>query len=297
VIITNKFNLPDPVFRALSADDYDRGKSNRSVTQLIDSPRARILRAEHDHEIEVDVSEMLWIAQGKAMHRMFEEYAAGKYTPEERLFTKIDGWSISGAIDIRYNANHTHSELMDYKVTSVWSIIFGKEEWHRQLNFYAWLVERVKRVKVNKLSVLAICRDWKESERQRQGGDYPECPILIVDIPLWSPEERQAYVEERVRIHQEAEFLRLTGDTLPFCSPEERWQRNTTYAVMKGSNKRAMKVCQSAEEAQAYIDEHKDKAKLSVTERRGEPVRCARGYCKAALWCDQYQGELNEEGD
>ena len=297
MIITNKFNLPDPVVRALSTDDYDRGKSNRSVTQLIDSPRARILRAEHDHEITTDVSEMLWIAQGKAMHKMFEEYASGKYTPEERLFTEIDGWSISGAIDVQYNASHTSCTLMDYKVTSVWSIIFGKEDWHRQLNFYAWLVERVKKVKVTKLSVLAILRDWKESELQRQGGDYPECPIMVVDIPLWFQKEQDDYVRERIKIHQDAEFNRLTGDTLPFCNDEERWRRPTTYAVMKGNNKRAMRVFDEEKPAEDFIAAHTDPEKLSITVRRGEPVRCARGYCKAAPWCDQYQEELDAQTD
>ncbi len=51
MIITNHTNLPEPVFKALTHSDYSRGHSNRSVTQLIDSPRVRILRKEHDDEI------------------------------------------------------------------------------------------------------------------------------------------------------------------------------------------------------------------------------------------------------
>jgi hypothetical protein len=120
---------------------------------------------------------------------------------------------------------------------------------------------------------------------------------MIIDIPLWTRQERQEYVEERVRIHQEAEFSRLTGDTLPFCTDEERWRRPTTYAVMKGKNKRATKVCDEQDEAEKYIAAHTDWEKFSITVRHGDPVRCSRGYCKAAPWCDQYQDELRSIED
>lgn len=37
--LTNRFGLPDPVVRALTRNEYSKGHSNRSITQLIDSPR------------------------------------------------------------------------------------------------------------------------------------------------------------------------------------------------------------------------------------------------------------------
>ena len=43
MIITNNFKLPDVVVSALTQDDYTKGKSNRSVTQLIDSPQVAVL--------------------------------------------------------------------------------------------------------------------------------------------------------------------------------------------------------------------------------------------------------------
>ena len=54
--ITNLTNLPDPVVKALSKDNYSRGESQISVTTLIDCPRVRLLREEHDDEISEDVS-------------------------------------------------------------------------------------------------------------------------------------------------------------------------------------------------------------------------------------------------
>ena len=83
MIITNQHNLPEPVFKALTHSDYSRGSSNRSVTQLIDSPRVRILRKEHDDEIFEDASDMLWSVLGTSVHHMFEQHQPDGHIVEE----------------------------------------------------------------------------------------------------------------------------------------------------------------------------------------------------------------------
>ena len=157
--LTNKFGLPDPVVRALTRSEYSKGDSNRSITQLIDSPRVRILRQEHWDDLEEDVSEKMWAVMGTAAHKMFEDTADEKRVSEERLYTEIDGWVISGAIDVQKIENDG-IVVMDYKTTSVWSVILGKSQWEYQLNCYAALVRRVKNVPVKGLKVIAILRDW-----------------------------------------------------------------------------------------------------------------------------------------
>ena len=57
--LTNKYGLPQPVVTALTRSEYSRGESNRSITQLIDAPRVRILKQEHQEELTEDVSEKL----------------------------------------------------------------------------------------------------------------------------------------------------------------------------------------------------------------------------------------------
>jgi len=293
---TNVHNLPEPIVRALTKDGYSRGASNRSVTQLIDSPRAQILRNDFDDRVEIDVSELLWITLGRTMHHMFEGEAKGKYLPEERLFAEHSGWTISGAIDIQHDEGSNVVTLTDYKMTSVWSIIFGKKEWDNQLNFYAWLARTSKHVNVKALKVLAVLRDWKQGELMRGGSEYPKAPIMEIDIPLWTCEEQESYVAERIRIHQEAEFMRLTGTKLPLCTDDERWKSPTKYAVKKPKNKTAKRVLSSFEEATQYItDNEMDPIIWAIEERPSDPKRCSMGYCKIAQWCDQYQGELNAQ--
>jgi hypothetical protein len=332
---TNKANLPEPMVAMLTHDDYSRGPSNRSVTQLIDSPRAQILRTKHDDEIWEDVSDLIWIALGKAFHHMMEPYATGKYLPEERLFAELGGWTVSGAIDIQYLKNTNEVELTDYKVTNVWAVVFGKEDWHNQLNFYAWLAEVSKNVSVKKAQIVVVLRNWTKSDAKRGGKDYPQFPIMIIDIPVWTAEKRDWYVNERVQVHQNAEFLRLTGDTLPFCTDAERWKNPAKYAVIKTGNKRAQRVLDTQAQAEEYIaaesmeyavmktglkrakkifdskmkaatyiaeqDNHEnfsieERTKgLVIEERPSIPKRCADEWCKAAPWCDQWLSEQKGE--
>ena len=169
--LTNKHNLPKPVVDSLTKNNYSRGSSNRSITQLIDSPRIRILRAEHDAEMTEDASDKVWSVLGTAVHNMFEDAVSEKeHISEERLFIEQDGWEISGAIDLQETESDGSVIVSDYKCTSVWSVMYGKAEWANQLNAYAWLVRHVKKVPVSSCQIVAVLRDWKLSELQRQGG-------------------------------------------------------------------------------------------------------------------------------
>ena len=282
--ITNHTALPEPVFQALTRSDYTKGSSNRSVTQLIDSPRVRILRKENDDHISEDAADMLWSVLGTAVHKMFEDNEVEGHISEERLYAEVEGWVISGAIDVQRGEADGKVTVLDYKCTSAWSVIYGKPEWDKQLNFYAWLVEHCKDIEVGKLQIVAVLRDWQRKKAEVD-SQYPQAPIVMVDIPLWSFEERDAYVRGRVKIHQDAEFQRLTGEDLPPCSSEERWKREDSFAVKKSGNKRALRVFDSMEQAEEYM---KDGMEIEV--RKGKCVRCEDNYCKVAEFCDQYGG-------
>jgi len=289
-MFTNIHNLPDPVVAALSADKYNSGLVNSSVTTLIDSPQVKILSRKHKDDISIDVSERLWSVLGTAVHNMFEDYADGEYLSEERLYTEVKGWKISGAIDIQKSEKDGSITIMDYKCTSVWSIIFGKSSWEKQLNFYAWLAQKCKGKKVNKLQILAVLRDWKQSEAEFK-PDYPKQPIVVVDIPLWETSQQQEFVEQRVELHQQAEWDYLNGNPIAECTAEDMWLRPTKYAVMKKGRKRAIKLHDDEVDAQNHVETLG--AGHLVEKRSGEAVRCEK-YCPAATFCPQYQRSIDE---
>lgn len=290
--ITNKFNLPDPVVAALSHDSYSKGKSHRSVTQLIDSPRIGVLRRQHDSEITEDVSQKLWSVLGTAVHTMFENAAQDTplYVSEERYhYPHPDGWVISGAIDLIEKRSDDTVALVDYKCTSVWSVIFEKQEWHNQLNAYAWLVRKADvDYTIGELQIIAVLRDWKENDLKRNGGNYPEAPIVVISIPVWPDTEQDEYMENRIKLHADADYAALTTQQLPLCSEKEQWAKPAKYAVHKGAAKRATRVFDSEKEAQDFVF---NKQGMSIQLRAGDKVRCTANWCGVNEWCDQYKEE------
>lgn len=283
--LTNKFGLPAPIVRALTRDEYTRGDSNRSITQLIDSPRVRILRHENQNTMSEDVSEKVFSAVGTALHKLLEGYSDESHIAEERLFLDIDGWAVSGAIDIqRLNEDGTIT-VMDYKTTTAWAVMAKKPEWEWQLNCYGALVRRVKGVRVSGLSIIAFVRDWNRWDAQTRER-YPPAPIIEIDIPMWTDEVQDAYLAARVAAHQDAEFKRLTGDELPLCSPAEQWAKPASFAVMKVGGKKAIKVFSSQKQADEYLS-----AGQEVVVRPGEMTRCVGGWCGISEHCSQYNNQ------
>jgi hypothetical protein len=288
--ITNRHNLPDTFLSFARKDNYTKGKSDISVTTLIDAPRVNILRQQERDKIEVDAVDMIWPLLGTAVHHMLETSdPKGNVTMEERLFVDINGWIVSGQIDHQEEIGGM-IHISDYKVTSVWSVIYGKEDWVRQLNCYAQLVRMAKGRDVRSVRIIAVLRDWQRREAQFK-PEYPQAPVVSVDIPLWPEEQAMAYMQDRVMLHQDAQLLWDTQEAVVECSDEERWTKPDTWAVMKGGAKRAVKVFDNNSEAIAHAV-LLGKA-YSVTHRKGGRTRC-ENYCSVAEFCTQWMMERAE---
>ena len=100
--ITNKDNLPEIYVRAVKADNYSRGDSKYSITDLLKPPRILQLERRHDDDITVDVKDLHFIASGKGFHAVMESAGQDNALVEERLFETLDGVKISGQIDLYY---------------------------------------------------------------------------------------------------------------------------------------------------------------------------------------------------
>lgn len=284
--ITNKHGLPESFVAFAKADKYSAGAADISVTGLIDSPRIRILRREHASVSETDVVDMVWALFGTAVHHVLEASSDGeKVIQEERLFAEIGGWTVSGAID-HQEIIDGKVQITDYKVTGAYSVIFGKQEWELQQNCYAHLVRLTKGLEVSAIRICAIIRDWNRRKAMME-PEYPKTPVVVIELPLWSAERAQAYMLERVALHQNADMMFDLKGEEPLCSDEDRWLRGEKWAVMKGSNKRAAKLCATEQEAIEHVGD--DKA-LRVEHRPGEFVRCDGDYCGVAGFCRQHRG-------
>lgn len=290
---TNRHNIPQEIINAVHNDSYSKGKATISATGLLQPPRIRLLAQENYEKLTIDVSDEIWKLLGQSVHTILERANENNedVITEQRMFTVVNDWTVSGqtdSIDVKSNT------LKDYKVTSVWSIVSalkeGKVEWEQQLNIYAYLYKQTTGKTIDQLNIIAIARDWNKNQYLRSGGDYPPSPVTVLDIDLWSDEEQEDFIKQRVSIHQEAEVDYLINDKLPFCTDEERWRRKDTYRVEKKGRKTAVRVLDTQEEADEYVEGHKDSKLLKVVEAKGECVRCAN-YCDVAEFCNQYNEE------
>lgn len=286
--ITNHYGLPETLVRAVEDDEYDKGDSRISVTQLISPPRIVQLQELNKDRLEQDVTARIPALIGTAVHKIIEKGSKGMpgHIVEERLFAEVLGWKISGAVDLQIDNGDGTWSINDYKNVSVYSIQNEKPEWEQQLNCYAWLSYVNYGRRVTSLKIVAILRDWMRKQAEIN-PNYPQSQVVVVDIPVWSTEEQEKFIAERVVLHQAAQNAVDTGEPLSYCTDEERWLRGEVWALMKEGRKSAVRIYDNIEEAGRAQGEAG--AGHYVEHRPGTYVRCAGNYCLVAGWCKQWQ--------
>jgi hypothetical protein len=310
---TNNYNLPLSVFKALSHDSYDfKDKPDNifSVTDIIQPPKIKTLEKRHEDEIEVDVSERMWMLMGTACHYVIENASTDDDLAEERWFLDVNTLEVhtSNTKDVRQNSWYdkntvyvsgkldiyvgSEKKLSDYKITTVWSWVTEKKikpEHEAQLNINA-LSFRKLGFAVDRITIMAFFRDWSKNKSL---SSYPDLPVPMKEIEgmIWTERDCVAYIRERVKAHLISR--KKADDEIEVCSPSDRWARPTQYAVMKEGRKSAVKLYDapiSKEVLDSYGPKH------YVQERPGEDVRCT-GYCSACKFCNYYKNTYENKTD
>ena len=293
---TNASNLPKAIERAVSNDPYDSSGSDISTTRLIAPPRIRVLQKRNWDLLQEDVSDRIFSLLGQSIHHVIERAKTRKELSEKRLFYKdekiTNGWTLSGAFDLLNREGH----LTDFKVTSAWQVVHalkeGKPDWENQLNVLDFLCRKnpnelinyKTKIKVKRLSVMAILRDWSLFQTMRS-DNYPKKQVAMIPIRRWTEEEQDNYVRERIKIHQNAEKV----SKLPLCTATERWRKEDQFAVMKSGRKSALRLLDTKQLALDYLKSQNmvEGVGCSIVERKGEDVRCQH-YCKVNQFCDYF---------
>jgi hypothetical protein len=274
VNLTNKFNLPAPVFKAIEWQEKSH-KSNADIscTGLIDSPLRFWLGKKYYDQLEEDASDRLWALYGSLVHLVAEKYGkeVGGAHVEKQVIADVLGWKVSAILDYVLEG----AVLSDYKFTSVWATMNGvKPEWESQLNVGLWLMrhgndEAMAKIgaTIKRLEICALFRDWVPANKDR----FPN-KVEVLKVKVWSDKDAQAYIEKRVALHQAA--AKVEG-VPPCCTDEERWMSD--FAVCLNSKKTALKAkIKTREEAEHW------KTELGADYiREAKPRRCEE-YCTYA---------------
>ena len=301
VTITNNKGFPEALVKAVTNDSYSRGTADRSVTGLLAPPRQAALIERHGDMISEDVSERTFALYGQLVHLLLER--AGEQSRnainEERLYAEVGGWTISGQTDTLTLTEDQRSWIIsDYKFVTSYKFkrsysgeLVIPEDYEQQLNLYSHLL-RENGFKVDGLKIVAIYRDWSKLEAKRD-KNYPQLGAETHDIPLWSEDKAKAFIEERVRLHQDAMFLgnkyAEAASNLPECTDEERWAKPDKFALMPtAKSARARKLFNSEVDATAWAAANNMKPGWVIEHRRGVNTRC-ESYCLVSEYCTQFQ--------
>jgi len=280
--ITNKLGLPK-AFVEMAKSDFTSNPKTFRVTSLLKGIRETILEKRHSEKIEQDVSDMIWLLFGTAVHGILEkQQEEGHEIKESRISAEFGEYTLSGQFDLY---NERDKKITDYKTCSVWKLIYGDfTDWKRQLLIYAYMMRKIG-FEVNSGEIVALIKDHSKRDAKFK-PEYPKLPVQVIkfdfieqdflDIEYWLLQmfARIQYCEG------------LTDDDLPLCTPEERFNSGDKFAIMKTGRKTAMRVLDAKEDAEQWM---KDNGGNSIEIRPGEDKKCL-DYCSACEFCSHYKG-------
>lgn len=322
-IITNKYNLPEPLVKAVSKDTYKK-RGDISVTTLIDSPKINYLRSVHDYE--VDVSEMIWAYRGSAVHHILEVSAEelnkeypGRFLSEfqmeythkvsDKMSMNITGTGdlIDKGIGEKKAILYDYKNCSYYKISGTDVIVSGTEvvrvpkkgeclDWIRQLNIYAYILRKKYNIVVEELRIIALLNDWDRNMITQL--NYPPASIVEVSLPIYNDDIMEKFISKRTSLHLKAFFngKKFGDDAVEPCTREERWAKKDTWKIYTSPNNtsRSKKNFEINSEEdniaaefffQSFKASNKDAIKVLV---KGSDTRCI-SFCPVNIHCNYFK--------
>ena len=279
MIVTNKYGLPEPIVQAVS-NNYTPTPNRYGVTSLLNGATQTILKRRWNDVIVTDASDNIFALFGKATHAILERQHVPNVLQEYRIEVPAgDGIStISGIVDLYDLKTNT---IIDYKTGSVWKVKFNDwKDYRAQIALYAWMLNQCG-YPCHSGQITLIMKDHSKSEAKRDRS-YPPHPVHVENFFFTDEELEEAHQKALQRISEIRELEDVPTENLPPCDPESRWYSGTTYAVMNGKAKKALRVLCSEEEAQKWMEEKKKGT--HIVERPGKDKRCI-DYCDVAKFC------------
>lgn len=195
---------------------------------------------------------------------------------EQRSYRQVGNMTVSGKFDLVIDGY-----LEDIKMTSTFTYAHktNDEKWRIQGSCYRWLNPLI--VTKDTLKIQYIFKDFMQS--LANSPNYPPSATHEYKIKLWSPQETEVYVKQRV-----ADLQRLDSADeadMPPCSDEDLWRKDPVFKYYKNPNStaRSTKNFDTFQEAHARLAE--DGYVGKVVEVKGEVVACK--YCSAFPVCKQ----------
>ena len=280
--ITNELGLPQPFVEAVSKE-YQYKEKQYSVTSLLKGTMQTILERRYANVIEQDVSDMVWLIFGTAVHSILENAKEGDSQLKENwLCIDIGDYKLSGIFDL-YDAEL--KRVTDYKTGSIWKVQFNDwEDYRKQLLIYAYMLKQIG-FECDNGEIVMLLKDHSKT-KAKVDLSYPQHNVHIqhFDFTEKDFEDIEEFIYKKFEEIKENE--KLSDEELTPCSADERWHKDDTWAIMKQGRKTALKVCTSEEQAKEYIANLDSKHYIEF--REGKDGKCD-DYCSVKDYCPFYK--------
>lgn len=286
--ITNSMGLPQALVNAVSVERHNK-PGEISATTLLKGCKEFLLNDRHWDEMTDDAANRIWSVFGTAVHALFEKQKDNTFH-EEQLKVPMGKWTVTGTID---SYDLEQGIVVDWKTTSVWKAVYKDfDDYKRQGLIYAWLLQK-NGLSCKKARFILMLKDHSATKALTDSS-YPQTPVFVYEFDV-TPEMIEE-TEEFIKVKLEAlsDFMNMSDDDIPPCSPQERWTEATTWAVMKPGRKTAVRVFEDSAVANAFLETQPPKDKCYVEERKGADKKCEH-YCLAAPFCNHYKMTHKEE--
>lgn len=284
MVLTNALNLPQPFVNAIN-QEYQYKPHRYSVTQILQDPTKIILDRRFNDCKEQDVSDMVWLIFGSAVHSILEQsQEEANELKECKLECSMNGGktTLSGIFDL-YNAET--KTVTDYKTASVWKAINGDwDDYKQQLCAYAYILRR-NGFECDNGRIVALLKDHSKA-KAKYDLDYPQRPVVTVDFNFSDKDIENIENDLETRLEVVELMNKWDTDSLPPCSCEFRWNDGDKFAVIEKGKKRAKRVLNTKQEAENYVKSHK--GSFEIVKREGEDKRCD-SYCSVSQFCPYYK--------
>jgi hypothetical protein len=273
MILKNRYNYPEAFVLMAEHHMYELKAERIGVTQLIKSPQIRRLMLEHWDEIVLDVDDLFNAIVGTCFHKGLEKNVPPGKKAEQKWEASIAGLTLVGKADL------SNGGIEDYKLTSVWSWVFGDEsDWAEQLNVLNWLRIQNGEKPAEFLRIHCFFKDF--SAYKAMDKDYPQARYIGQDVPIWDLDVTRDFINKRIGLHSDSSYT---------CTDEDKWIKLEKWAVKHQGKEKADRLLDTAAEASEYImmrkwEQDYAKGNVYIEQRKTEPKNCT-SYCSARSVC------------
>lgn len=330
---TNKHGVPQEVVDAIRLDNHVVN-GDISVTTLIDAPQIAQLKKENEYE--VDITEMMPVFIGSAIHERLENTVAGNR--EAKALVKaasiLEGYQIESgknlkaAAFIRKFANwllgkvkgdmvectltyevdgvlvsgtfdryvKAEKKIRDYKTSTAEQMLFPEQK-------DSWVKQQniyalmARKVLGVEVEQLEIVVILKNWSKIKANTQKDYPKSPILTIPL------DVYADEEVQDYMERRVAlhkkAWSGEQVN-CTNNERWAKADSYKVKSKGIKRAVRVFDNYSMAEQFVADNSYKyapeRRLYIETVPAESFRCAH-YCPVKSICPQYKKEIEQKSN